>query len=43
MNSVQIGQKRYEMPPQGGISVAHFLTVAGMFRRTCFERSVVTI
>jgi hypothetical protein len=43
MNSVQIGQKSYEMPPRGGISVAHFLTFADMFRRTCFERSVVMI
>ena len=28
MNSVQIEQKSYEMPPREGISVAHFLTVA---------------
>jgi hypothetical protein len=28
MNSVQIEQKSYEMPPKEGISVAHFLTVA---------------
>jgi hypothetical protein len=28
MNSVQIGQKSYEMPPRDGFTVAYFLTVA---------------
>jgi hypothetical protein len=28
MNSVQIGQKIYEMPPRDGFTVAYFLTVA---------------
>ena len=28
MNSVQIEQKSYEMPPKEGMSIAHFLTVA---------------
>jgi hypothetical protein len=28
MSSVQIDQKRYEMPPREGISIAQFLTVA---------------
>ena len=28
MNSVQVETKSYAMPPQEGISVAHFLTVA---------------
>jgi putative intracellular protease/amidase/catechol 2,3-dioxygenase-like lactoylglutathione lyase family enzyme len=32
MNSVQIEQKRYEMPPLEGISIAHFLTVADIER-----------
>ena len=32
MNSVQIEQKSYEMPPREGISVAHFLTVADIDR-----------
>ena len=32
MNSVQIEQKSYEMPPREGISIAHFLTVADIER-----------
>jgi hypothetical protein len=32
MNSVQIGQKSYEMPPRDGFTVAYFLTVAGIDR-----------
>jgi putative intracellular protease/amidase/catechol 2,3-dioxygenase-like lactoylglutathione lyase family enzyme len=32
MDSVQIGQKSYEMPPREGISIAHFLTVADINR-----------
>jgi catechol 2,3-dioxygenase-like lactoylglutathione lyase family enzyme len=32
MNSVQIGQKSYEMPPREGFTVAHFLTVADIDR-----------
>ena len=32
MNSVQIEQKSYEMPPKEGISIAHFLTVADINR-----------
>ena len=32
MNSVQVEQKSYEMPPQVGISIAHFLTVADIDR-----------
>jgi hypothetical protein len=28
MNQVQVEQKSYQMPPQEGITVAHFLTVA---------------
>src|ERR1700678_899175 len=32
MNSVQIEQKSYEMPPKEGFTVAHFLTVADIGR-----------
>ena len=32
MNSVQIEQKSYEMPPKEGMSIAHFLTVADVER-----------
>jgi len=33
MNSVQVEQKSYEMPPREGISIAYFLTVADIERR----------
>jgi len=32
MSSVQIDQKRYEMPPREGMSIAHFLTVGDINR-----------
>ncbi|HEV2729901.1 MAG TPA: VOC family protein [Terriglobales bacterium] len=32
MNSVQVEQKSYEMPPKEGISIAQFLTVADIER-----------
>src|SRR4029077_16293003 len=32
MNGVQIDGKSYEMPPRGGISIAHFLTVTDIDR-----------
>ena len=32
MNSVQIEQKSYEMPPRDGFTVTHFLTVADIDR-----------
>ena len=32
MNEVEVEQKSYEMPPQEGFSVAHFLTVADVDR-----------
>jgi hypothetical protein len=35
-NSVRIEQKSYEMPPQAGLSVAHFLTVADIDRSLRF-------
>src|SRR3954462_1553119 len=40
MNSVQIEQKNFEMPPKDGISVAHFLTVANIERSARFYETV---
>ena len=40
INSVQVEQKRYEMPPRDGISVAHFLTVADIDRSAHFYETV---
>jgi predicted enzyme related to lactoylglutathione lyase len=40
MNSVQIEEKSYEMPPREGFSVAHFLTVADIERSTRFYETV---
>ena len=40
MNSVQIEQKSYEMPPREGISVAHFLTVADVERSARYYEKV---
>jgi predicted enzyme related to lactoylglutathione lyase len=40
MNGVQIGHRSYEMPPQDGISVAHFLTVADIDRSARFYEKV---
>ena len=40
MNSVQIEQKTYEMPPRDGFSVAHFLTVADIQRSARFYETV---
>jgi hypothetical protein len=40
MNSVQIGQKSYEMPPREEFSVAHFLTVADVDRSARFYETV---
>lgn len=39
-NAVQIEQKRYEMPPRDGISVAHFLTVANVERSARYYEKV---
>jgi hypothetical protein len=41
MNSVQIEQKSYEMPPRDGFSVAHFLTVADSDRSLRFYATVL--
>ena len=40
MNSVQIEQKSYEMPPREGFSVAHFLTVADIERSARYYETV---
>ncbi len=40
MNSVQIEQKSYEMPPRDGFSVAYFLTVADIDRSARFYERV---
>src|SRR6476660_3623697 len=36
MNQVQVEQKTYQMPPQDGFTVAHFLTVADIERSARF-------
>jgi predicted enzyme related to lactoylglutathione lyase len=40
MNPVQAEQKSYQMPPQDGFSVAHFLTVADIERSARFYETV---
>ena len=40
MNSVQVEQKSYEMPPREGISIAHFLTVADIERSARYYEKV---
>jgi putative intracellular protease/amidase len=40
IESVQIGQKSYEMPPRDGISIAQFLTVADVDRSARFYEKV---
>jgi predicted enzyme related to lactoylglutathione lyase len=40
MNSVQIGQKSYEMPPRDGFTIAYFLTVADIDRSARFYETV---
>ncbi len=40
INSVLIEQKRYEMPPREGISIAHFLTVADIERSARYYEKV---
>ena len=39
MNQVQVEQKSYQMPPQDGITVAHFLTVADIERSASILRN----
>src|ERR1700738_5258451 len=40
MNQVQVEQKSYQMPPQDGFSIAHFLTVADVERSLRFYETV---
>ena len=40
MNQVQVEQKTYQMPPQDGFTVAHFLTVANVERSLRFYETV---
>src|SRR5580704_2376215 len=40
MNQVQIERKTYEMPPQDGFTVAHFLTVTDIERSMRFYEKV---
>ena len=40
MDTVQIEQKSYEMPPREGISIAHFLTVADIERSARYYEKV---
>ncbi len=40
MNEVDVEQKTYQMPPQDGFTVAHFLTVADINRSTRFYENV---
>jgi len=40
MNQVQVEQKTYQMPPQDGFTVAHFLTVADTERSLRFYETV---
>jgi hypothetical protein len=36
MNQVQVEHKTYQMPPQDGITIAHFITVADIERSLRF-------
>ncbi len=40
MSKVEVEQKSYQMPPQDGITVAHFLTVADIERSLRFYETV---
>jgi predicted enzyme related to lactoylglutathione lyase len=40
MNSVQVEQKSYEMPPRDGFTITHFLTVADIERSVRFYETV---
>ena len=40
MSQVQVEQKSYQMPPQEGFSIAHFLTVADIERSARFYERV---
>jgi catechol 2,3-dioxygenase-like lactoylglutathione lyase family enzyme len=40
MNQLQVGQKSYEMPPQEGLTIAHFIVVADIERSARFYEKV---
>src|SRR5262249_51155969 len=40
MNQVQVEQKSYQMPPQEGFTIAHFLTVADVERSARYYEKV---
>jgi predicted enzyme related to lactoylglutathione lyase len=40
MNEVRVEEKTYQMPPQDGFTVAHFLTVADVERSLRFYETV---
>ena len=40
MNQIQIDQKSYQMPPEDGFTVAHFLTVADIERSARFYETI---
>ena len=40
MDEVQVEQKSYQMPPNEGFTVAHFLTVADLERSAEFYKTV---
>src|SRR5437016_2816918 len=41
MNQVQVEQKSYQMPPQDGITIAHFIVVADIERSLRFYEKVL--
>jgi predicted enzyme related to lactoylglutathione lyase len=40
MSEAQVGQKTYQMPPQDGITIAHFIVVADIERSLRFYETV---
>ena len=40
MNQVEVEQKNYQMPPQDGFTIAHFLTVSDIERSARFYERV---
>ena len=40
MSDVQVEQKNYRMPPQDGITIAHFITVADIERSAQFHEKI---
>jgi predicted enzyme related to lactoylglutathione lyase len=40
MNQVEVEQKNYQMPPEDGFTIAHFLTVSDIERSVRFYETV---